>query len=110
MLGAPLLHLGAHALGVAGVAAVGTGVLLDPQAGERVGDGVVPHPGVVGAGDVDADAGPGHDVGGDEVVGGDLVEDRHRDVDEVVANDLGVHHAFVEPDARAAVLVIGVGI
>ena len=54
------------------------GVLLDPQAGERVGDGVVPHAGVIGPGDVDADTGSGHDVGGDEVVGGDLVEDRHR--------------------------------
>ena len=110
VLGAPLLHLGAHALGVAGVAAVGTGVLLDPQAGERVGDGVVPHAGVVGPGDVDTDAGPGHDVGGDEVVGGDLVEDRHRDVDEVVANDLGVDHALVEPDSRGPVLVIGRGV
>ena len=110
VLGAPLLNLGAHTLSIAGVAAVGTGVLLDPQAGERVGDGVVPHAGVIGPGDVDADTGSGHDVGGDEVVGGDLVEDRHRDVDEVVANDLGVDHALVEPDARGPVLVIGRGV
>ena len=110
VLSTPLLHLSAHSLGVTGVAAVRTGVLLNPQARERVRDGVVPHPGVVGAGDVDADASPGHDVGGDEVVGGDLVEDRHRDVDEVVADDLGVHHALVEPDTRTAVLVIGRGV
>ena len=110
VLGAPLLHLSAHTLGVAGVATVGAGVLLDPQAGESVGDGVVPHAGVIGPGDVDADTRPGHDVGGDEVVGGDLVEDRHRDVDEVVANDLGVDHALVEPHACGTVLVIGRGV
>ena len=95
----PVLRGGAGAVGGARVAAVGAGVLVDADAGERVADGVVPHLRVVRAGHQDAGPGPLDDVGGDHVGAGHLVEDRRGHVDELGGQDLGVDDALVEPDA-----------
>ena len=105
---APFLLGRAAAVLLAGVAALGTRVLPDRDAGQRVRDGVVPDLGVVRSGDVNADARALDDVGGDHVLGGDLVEDRHRHVDEVVADHLGVYDPLVEPDPGPLVILVGV--
>ena len=69
-------------------------------------DGVVPDLGVVRSRNVDSDARPFDDIGGDHVLGGDHVGDRDRHVDEVVIHDLGVDDPLVEPDANPMIRAV----
>ena len=106
MIDAPRLRSRAGTILVARVASLGTVILLDEDARQRVRDGVVPDLGAVRPRDVDSDTGPLDDVGGDHVLGRNLIENRDRHVDEVVAHDLGVDDSLVEPNANPMIRAV----